>query len=158
MMMRGRDNGKRLMATRILKHAFATIHLLTRQKQIAGLRRCREWCSLRILDLHRFSWCCPDASRGRAPALRGDDGCRLRLPPFAAMAVPGYFGRVPAEMVKVPGVLVTLRAAQSPVLAHCRNVRLQSATARVMRNAPSNRTVRSCALAATNHVCQDVWD
>ena len=83
MTMRGRDNGRRPMAARIVKHAFATIHLLTRQKQIAGLRRCREeWCSLRILDPRRFNWRFPEASRERAPALRGDDGWRLRLAPY----------------------------------------------------------------------------
>lgn len=46
MMMHGRNNGKKLMAVRIVKHAFEIIHLLTGEVFVGGGRNWTTFHSL----------------------------------------------------------------------------------------------------------------
>jgi ribosomal protein S7 len=46
LMMNGRNNGKKLMAVRIVAHAFEIIHLLTDQNPIQVLVFCGSSCYL----------------------------------------------------------------------------------------------------------------
>lgn len=48
-MMKGRNNGKKLLAVRIVAHAFEIIHLLTDQNPIQVSR-----CTFKGVSLHRF--------------------------------------------------------------------------------------------------------
>lgn len=43
LMMKGRNNGKKLLAVRIVAHAFEIIHLLTDQNPIQVRMLCRTW-------------------------------------------------------------------------------------------------------------------
>lgn len=52
MMMHGRNNGKKLMAVRIVKHAFEIIHLLTDKNPI------QVRCGRSRLPLFPFPFCC----------------------------------------------------------------------------------------------------
>lgn len=58
LMMKGRNNGKKLMAVRIVAHAFEIIHLLTDQNPIQ-VRSSAGFIALHVLmlffEIHRFS-------------------------------------------------------------------------------------------------------
>lgn len=54
MMMHGRNNGKKLMTVRIIKHAFEIIHLLTGEVSMGREDYVEAWS--RIMEINYLKW------------------------------------------------------------------------------------------------------